>query len=59
MVLRNQGFLLFDEMLLLIKVYSAAIEVHATMFPVLDMIDKASWGRILFFFLPLSIEQFT
>jgi hypothetical protein len=48
MVLRDGGFLLSDEMLLLIKVTSAAIEVHATMFPIIDMIDKDSFSRVRF-----------
>jgi hypothetical protein len=46
------AFLLSDETLLLIKVSSAAIEVHATMFPTIDMIDKGSLRRNHFVFPP-------
>jgi hypothetical protein len=48
MVLPNGGFLLSDEMLLLIKVTSVAIEVHATMFPIINVIDKGSLSRVRF-----------
>jgi hypothetical protein len=50
-VLPDGGFLLSDKMLLLIKVSSAAIEVHATMFPIIDMTDKGSL-RCIQFLLP-------